>query len=174
MRTVLVVPDEALRQELLIALADFAEIQVVRQVCSYPEADDCLRIVRARRPDFIFISAEDFSSFQALATTLDDRMPGLPVICVAREADPAQLTPRLMHLGVRELLTAPVTSEKLGAVIAAIARQLARHPAPVIRLGDLYAFLPAKPGVGSSTITVSTSCALAMNCTSERYCSIAT
>ena len=34
-------------------------------------------------------------------------------------------------------------------------------PTPVVRLGDIYAFFPAKPGVGSSTISVSTSCALA-------------
>jgi pilus assembly protein CpaE len=31
----------------------------------------------------------------------------------------------------------------------------------VPRLGDLYAFFPAKPGVGASTLAVSTSCALA-------------
>jgi pilus assembly protein CpaE len=53
------------------------------------------------------------------------------------------------------------THEKLGEVIASIARQLSKHPPPVVRMGDLYAFFPAKPRVGSSTITVSASCALA-------------
>jgi pilus assembly protein CpaE len=161
MRTIVVVPDPALNQDLMTALAEFPEIEVVRQVAPYPEPDDFLRIIRARRPDFIFLSAEEFPKFQALAAAVDDRMPGLPLISVTREMDPLEVIPKLMHLGVRELLTSPVTHAKLGEAIASIARQLSKHPAPVVCLGDLYAFFPAKPGVGSSTITVSTSCALA-------------
>jgi pilus assembly protein CpaE len=161
MRTILVVPDQAFNHELMAALAEFPEIEVVRQVVPYPEPDDFLRIIRARKPDFVFISTEGPGRFEALAAVIDDRMPGLPIIAVVREADPLQLIPKLMHLGVRELLTAPITREKLGETIASLARQLAKHPAPIVRLGDLYAFLPAKPGVGSSTIAVSTSCALA-------------
>jgi pilus assembly protein CpaE len=161
MRAILVVPDETLCHELTDALAEFPEIELVRRVAPYPQPDDLLRIIRARRPDFVFLSVEDFARFQALAASIDDRMPGLPVVGVAREMNPIELIPKLMHLGIRELLTSPVTREKLGETIASIARQLAKHPSPVVRLGDLYAFFPAKPGVGSSTITVSTSCALA-------------
>ncbi len=161
MRTILVVPNAALHQELVTALAEFPEIELVRQITRYPEPEDLLRTVRARKPDFIFISAEEFAKFEALAAGIDDCMPGLPVICAIREADPVKLIPKLMHLGVRELVTGPVTHEKLGETIASVARQLAKRPAPMVRLADLYAFLPAKPGVGSSTITVSTSCALA-------------
>jgi pilus assembly protein CpaE len=161
MRTILVVPNEGLNHELVAALGKFPEIEVVRQVAPYPEADEFLRTIRARRPDFVFISAEDFARFQALAAAIDDRMPGLPVVGVVRESNPIELIPKMMRLGVRELLTSPVTHEKLSEAIASIAGQLAKRPAPVARLGELYAFLPAKPGVGSSTITVSTSCALA-------------
>jgi len=161
MRTILVGPDQALNQDLLTALAAYPEIEVVRQVAAYPGLDDLTRIVRARRPDFVFISAADLARFETLAAALDERAPGLPVICVYRQANPLELIPRLMHLGVRELLASPITHEKLGEVIASIAHQLSKHPSPVVRLGDLYAFFPAKPGVGSSTLTVSTSCALA-------------
>lgn len=161
MRTIVVVPDPTLNHDLVTALAEFPEIELVRQVAPYPEPDDLLRIIRARKPDFVFISTEDFSRFQALAAMVDDRMPGLPIVSVACDANPVELIPKLMHLGVRELLTSPVTHAKLGETIAGIARQLAKHPAPVVRLGDLYAFLPAKPGVGASTIAVSTSGALA-------------
>jgi pilus assembly protein CpaE len=150
-----------LNHDLTTALAEFPEIEVVRQIDPLPEPDDFLRIIRARKPDFVFLSTEDFPRFQALAAVIDDRMPGLPVIGVALQADPIEVTPKLMHLGVRELLVPPIIHEKLGEIIASIARQLAKHPAPVVRLGDIYAFFPGKPGVGSSTITVSASCALA-------------
>jgi Flp pilus assembly CpaE family ATPase len=161
MRAIVAVAGQALNHDLTTALAEFREIEVVRQISPLPEPDDLLRIIRARKPDFVFLSTEDFPKFQALATLIDDRMPGLPVIGVAGEASSIELIPKLMRLGVRELLTSPVTREKLGEAIGSIAQQLAKHPAPVVRLGDLYAFFPAKPGVGSSTISVSTSCALA-------------
>jgi len=162
MRTVLIAIGEPVRHDLVQALAEFPEVEVVRELPSYPEPDDFMRIIRARRPDVVFVSVDDFPKFQALAAAIiDDRMPGLPVVGVARELSYSELVPKLMHLGVRELLAAPITHEKLGEAVASVARQLGRHPAPSARLGDLYAFLPAKPGVGSSTITVSTSCALA-------------
>lgn len=161
MRTVIVVPDEALHLDLVAALAGFPEIEIVRQASAYPEPGDFVRIIRARKPDFVFVSTEDFPRFQGLAAIIDDRMPGLPVIAVVRETNPVELIPKLMRLGVRDLLTAPITHENLGETIASVARQLAKRPSPVVKLGDLYAFFPAKPGVGSSTITVSTSCALA-------------
>ncbi len=161
MRTILVGLDQALNHDLVTALAEFAEIELVRQVATYPGPDDFLRILRARRPDFVFISAADFGRFESLVAAIDDRSPGLPVICVSNVVNPLDVIPKLMHLGVRELLTPPITHERLGEVIASIAGQLSKRPPPLIRLGDLYAFLPAKPGVGSSTITVSTSCALA-------------
>jgi pilus assembly protein CpaE len=109
----------------------------------------------------VFVSTDDFEPFKSLAETIDKRMPGLKVIAVAHAANPLELIPKIMHLGVRELLTTPVAHDKLAEAIAKIAQQLALTPAPVPRLGNLYAFFPAKPGVGASTLAVSTSCALA-------------
>lgn len=110
MRTIVAVPGQALNHELTTALAEFPEIEVVRQIAPLPAPDDLLRIIRARKPDFVFISTEDFPKFQALATVIDDRMPGLPVISVAREANPIEVIPKLMHLGVRELLASPTVA----------------------------------------------------------------
>jgi len=130
-------------------------------VTSYPAPNDLLRIIRAHGPECVFLSAEDFAQFATLAALIDQRLPGLPVVALAREAILLELVPKLMHLGVRQLLTSPVAHDKLAETVAAIARQIAQNPPPVPRLGDLYAFFPAKPGVGASTIAVSTSCALA-------------
>jgi len=161
MRTILISPDESLNKELASALAAFPEIELARQVAEFPEPEELLRIIRSRRPDFLFMSADQFPYFEVLAKTVDDRMPGLPIIGVARDFNPLELIPKLMHLGVRELLPAPVTHDKLVSILGSVAHLLSKHPAPLVRVADLYAFLPAKPGVGSSTIAVSTSCALA-------------
>ena len=162
MRTILIGPDPTLSQELASALAQFPEIELAHQPMDYPDPDELLRVVRTRRPDFIFLATDDFPKFELLAAAIDDQMPGLPVIGFGGPANLVELVPKVMRLGVRELLSAPITQEKLGQSICAIAKQLSRHPAPTVRLGDIYAFLPAKPGVGASTLAVSTSCALAM------------
>jgi Flp pilus assembly CpaE family ATPase len=66
-----------------------------------------------------------------------------------------------MHLGIREYLTSPIAHDKLAEIVDSIQRFLKKHPVQVSGLGDLYTFLPGKPGVGCSTIAASTSCALA-------------
>ena len=161
MRALLIGPNQALNRELASALAGYAEIQLVREIEVYPEPEDLMRIIRARRPDFLFLSVDDFAHLEASVRAIDDNLPGLPVISFGTAGNLVELIPRLMHLGIREFLAAPIDKGQLSAALASTAAQLSKHPAPIVRLGDLYAFLPAKPGVGSSTITLSTSCALA-------------
>ena len=161
MRTILISPDQSLNAELAAALLQFPEIDLVRQITEYPEPEELLRVIRVRRPDVLFVSVSDFPRFEALVRAVDEGMPGLPVIGVGRDEDPLRLIPKLMHLGIREFVSSPVTQEKLKEVIASTEAQLSRHPAPLVRLAELNAFLPAKAGVGASTIAISTSCALA-------------
>ena len=66
-----------------------------------------------------------------------------------------------MHMGVRDHLTLPVSAAALAEAIESARRRLETHPLARIKLSDLYTFLPAKPGVGTTTIGLSTSCALA-------------
>ncbi len=67
----------------------------------------------------------------------------------------------LMHLGIREHLISPIQDFQLSEAVGSAARRLKANPVSGPRPGDLYTFLPAKPGVGTSTIAMSTSCALA-------------
>ena len=66
-----------------------------------------------------------------------------------------------MHLGVREHLNFPLDASVLANAIDSARRRLVTHPMAAARQSDLYTFLPAKPGVGTSTIAVSASHALA-------------
>ncbi len=165
MRTLLIGSNQigsngALNHELAAVLSECPEVELVRQIEAYPDPDELMRLIRARRPDFLLLSVEDYPRLEALAAAIDDRMSGLPVISFGPATNLTELIPKLMHLGIREFLAAPFTKEKLRAAIEATKALLSKHPAPLVRLADLYAFLPAKPGVGASTIAISTSCAL--------------
>jgi pilus assembly protein CpaE len=160
LRALLISPDEPLNQELTAALTDLPDFELVRVLTSYPVLDDLLRTIRVRKPDFLFLGIEDLSQVEALAAQLDELVPDLPIVAVGRHLE-LEVMPKLMHLGVREYLTLPIDVPRLAGVLDSVERQLRKHPLRLVGLGDLYTFLPAKPGVGCSTIAVSTSCALA-------------
>lgn len=160
LRSILISPDEPLNLELATTLAELPDVEVSRVFSSYPALEDLLRTIRVRKPDFLFLCVEDLSQVGTLAAQLDDLMPDFPVVALGRHLE-ADVMPKLMHLGIREYLTSPIERTSLARVIAAVQRLIQKHPLRPASLGDLYTFLPAKPGVGCSTIAASTSCALA-------------
>jgi pilus assembly protein CpaE len=95
-----------------------------------------------------------------LARCIDDLVPGFPIITVSSR-EGVEVLHKLMHLGIREHLTSPIQESTLADAVEAVRQRLRTHPVSAPALADLYTFLPAKPGVGTSTIAVSTSCALA-------------
>jgi pilus assembly protein CpaE len=160
LRSILISPDQPLNKELATALADFPDVELMRVFPSYPSLDDLLRTIRVRKPDFLLLGIEEFSRAEALAAHLDDLMPGFPVVALGRHLEPDVIT-KLMHLGIRECLTSPIERANLDETVNSIQRRLKVHPFQTAGVADLYTFLPAKPGVGCSTIAVSASCALA-------------
>jgi pilus assembly protein CpaE len=160
MRMITIVPDERLRGELTAALGRVPDLQLVRFLVAYPELDELLQSIRIHTPDFLLVEVADDPQVAALLGGLDDLMPGLPVVAVAHKID-TELARKLMHLAVRETIEAPISADKLSDVADRIERRLKKHPGPAAHLAPLYAFFPAKPGVGTSTVALSISCALA-------------
>jgi pilus assembly protein CpaE len=160
LKCILIGSDEPLNGELLAAIRVNGDIEVLRTVTTYPAMDDLLRTVRVRKPHFLFLCVDDFASASALAAPLGDFLPTLPIVALTRQLD-LELIQKLMHLGIRDYLTSPIESARLGDVVTSTQRILKSHPPQAHPTGDLYTFLPAKPGVGCSTIAVGVSCALA-------------
>lgn len=160
MRVLSIVPDEPLRRQLTEELASIPGVKLVRSLTAFPDLEELLLAIRVQNPDFLIVSVDDIARVEALLGKMDDLMPGLPMIGVAHHIDEA-LAHRLLRLGIRECLLSPITRTRLMEVADFLQRQLVKHPRPVARLADLYCFFPAKPGVGCTTIALSTSCALA-------------
>src|ERR1700688_2139976 len=62
------------------SLAQLPDVEVVRVFAGYPTSDNLLRSIRAQKPDFLFLSMEDFSQVEVLLARLDDMMPGFLVV----------------------------------------------------------------------------------------------
>lgn len=87
-------------------------------------------------------------------------MPEILIVTFGTQ-DSLELLPRLMRLGVRDHLKLPTSAAVLTEAADSARRRLHTHPPAQMKSSDLYTFLPAKPGVGTSTIALSTSCAMA-------------
>jgi len=160
LRSLLISPSERLRSEVEGILPSVPELENVLTLPSYPSTDELLRTIRLRKLDLLLLDVDDFEQARSLITFLDDTVPGLVVITLGSKKN-VELLPKLMNLGVRDHLTSPMDAVELAAITRIAVNHLRHHPVVRPRLANLYTFLPAKPGVGTSTIAVSVSCALA-------------
>ena len=157
---ILICPNEDANDQLAVLLSRIPDLEVARVVTVYPSPDELLRVIRVRKADLVLLCIDDWSPSEAIINGLDNAVPGLPVITFDGH-DSHELLPKLMHLGVREHLTFPLDAAALANAVDSARRRLVTHPVAAARQSDLYTFLPAKPGVGTSTLAVSTSHALA-------------
>ena len=91
--------------------------------------------------------------FEAEAKTIQ-------VIGIARQMD-QQLLREAMRLGIREFLTEPFTGRAISEAVTAVKALVERKPIAADSTSQIFAFLPAKPGVGASTIALNVSAAIA-------------
>jgi pilus assembly protein CpaE len=68
---------------------------------------------------------------------------------------------QLMRLGVQECLTAPFTEDSVRDCLNRVTRELRAHPVAFEGTDLVYSFLPAKPGVGATTLAVNAALAAA-------------
>jgi pilus assembly protein CpaE len=133
---------------------------VLRRLELYPQEVDLVRLVRACAPHVIFLSAESLTEALAVAKSVEAQAPGTQTVAVHHTCDPAILL-EMMRAGVREFLSPPFATKALGEALLRINEIADRTPPPVDTTDRIFAFLPAKAGVGTSTIALNASAALA-------------
>jgi len=160
LRAVLICPDDQLSQELMTVVPKGAELGIVKSFTAYPSPEELLRTIRIQDVDLLFLCVEDLAHSEILANCIEDSMSGFPIIAASRRKDP-NLLRKLMHLGIREYLASPIQESALAVAVEAVRLRLKTRPVAAPSLAEIYTFMPAKAGVGTSTIAVSASCALA-------------
>jgi pilus assembly protein CpaE len=109
----------------------------------------------AAQPDVVVLDIRDSTVLPPTLTTLRRQHPKTGIVIVAARLDPVLML-EAMRAGVSEWVANPVTAADL---MAAIERVSASHvSAP---RGQVFAFLGAKGGVGTTTLAVNVATALA-------------
>ncbi|MEO8027136.1 MAG: hypothetical protein ABI823_11715, partial [Bryobacteraceae bacterium] len=159
MRAILICPEESLRTKFEAAAAEFERLSIFKILTAYPEVDVLRRLVRSSTPDVIFISHENAEVAESLNSALGKDFPRVPRIGLHTSQEPA-IFRQAMRMGVRELLCSPFNRAELGEALGQIATHLEEHPADVGCTDHFFAFMPAKAGVGASTVAANFTWAL--------------
>ncbi|HXD16368.1 MAG TPA: AAA family ATPase [Vicinamibacterales bacterium] len=109
----------------------------------------------AAQPDVLMIDIRAHGQVPATLAALKRQHPATSVLLIARELTP-ELMLDAMRAGVNECLPEPLAAE---TVNAALSRLIAQRAVPVG--GQVFAFIGAKGGVGTTTLAVNVASALA-------------
>lgn len=106
-------------------------------------------------PDVAVIDVRRGNSLPEGTAAFRRRYPDCPMVLVSSALDPALML-EAMRSGINECVTEPLSDQALTAAIGRVAAQ--KQPDAN---GDVYAFIGAKGGIGTTTIAVNTATALA-------------
>jgi pilus assembly protein CpaE len=116
----------------------------------------------ARSPDVLLVDVRDQAGLRPEIGGYKRRNQRTGIVLVAAQLDPALML-EAMRAGVSEVVTDPVTPNEL---IAAIDRVVGQQ-APEESASQIFAFIGAKGGVGTTTLAVNVAAALATDKTSN-------
>jgi pilus assembly protein CpaE len=159
LRSLVISPDQELAQAASRVLQEIGTINIVRYLEQYTAADEMGRVVRATAPQVAFISCESMDLVVEEIRILESLAPGIQFIGMARDCDP-QLLLDAMRVGMREFITMPFNPQQVYEAVSRVQELLEKRPATVETTNDIYCFLPAKAGVGASTLALNVSVAM--------------
>jgi pilus assembly protein CpaE len=158
LRAVVICPDEEICQYLKETTASLGTISIARILNHYPNQLSLTRMVRAVGPQLVLLSVQSLNQALEAAETLEETAPGLYIVAIGRSRDPEMLE-ALIRSDMREFLSYPFEQDRLVQILGRAHEVLVKKP-PAIRSTDLlFAFLPSKAGVGTSTIALNASVA---------------
>jgi pilus assembly protein CpaE len=153
-------PDRELSSRLEKAVSATGEVTVGRTLDRYPNAIDLVRSLRAHAPELIFLSFESLQKAEEIVHFLEKEAEGIQVIAIHRQPDP-KLMRQTMRAGVRDFLTEPFERSTILEAVQTIKALVERKPPAIDSTNQVFAFMPSKAGVGTSTIALNVSASLA-------------
>lgn len=160
MRGILISPDASERDQFVAAArANPLDLILSRVLDAYPDEETLSRMIRAWAPEAIFLSMHDPTIADALSRQITRECGSIQQIALHTSQD-LDIFRLAMNLRMRELLTPPFDTVEFVAMLERRAQELAANPVKIGTTDKFFAFLPAKSGVGTSTIAANLTWAL--------------
>jgi pilus assembly protein CpaE len=151
MRAILICPNDRLRKQFEQAIAPRRTLHVSRTLSVYPSQEDLRRVIRAWAPEVVFLNIESAAIVEVIARQLEDEFPAVRRVALHPSQNVSTLR-RVLQLHMNPLLCPPFDNADLGQALDQLERELEAHPARIDSTDRFFAFMPAKAGVGTSTI----------------------
>ncbi|MCL5745770.1 MAG: hypothetical protein M1541_17905 [Acidobacteria bacterium] len=153
LRGAIVSPNAQLAELLTIRLKEVGGVEVVRSLKGYPDETELPRFMRGSAPQIVFLSVQDMARAATIATAIESFVPGTQLVAIHDQVD-SQLLLELMRVGIREFLAAPFDHQNVYDSLCRAAEALDKRPPSMDTSDHVYAFLPSKQGVGTTTLAV--------------------
>ena len=160
LRAIIIGVDQELTERLDVGFRATSRFQLVRAVEGYPEGNGLSRILRAHAPQVVFVGMENLEKTLAVVSGVESTVSGLPAIVFGRDLSSNVLL-ALMKAGVREFVPMPLQNSLLSGLADRLEDHLTKNQLAFESTDLMFSFLPAKPGVGASTLALNLSVALA-------------
>ena len=158
--SIIISPDSGTAAELGRMLSEAGQVFVARTLDHYPEEREFVRLMRAHAPEVVFLSVADTEQALRVTAAIETHWPGVQILAAGPEADPRVLL-ELMRAGIREFVAVPGSEAEFRGALGRVKQALERTPPSSQSTDMLFAFLPAKPGVGCSTVALNVCVAMA-------------
>jgi pilus assembly protein CpaE len=159
-RAALFSPAEAVAAELEQSISATSGMTLVRHERRYLQAEELERCLRACSPQLVYVSLTEPGNAIALIRDVQEMLPGVQVIAIDTTLEPDRLL-RAMNLGVREFLTSPWTASEFERSVNRLRAILEATPVKPQGTDQVFTFLPAKAGSGTSTVALNAAAAIA-------------
>jgi pilus assembly protein CpaE len=159
-QSVIIGPDPELCARLQAALEATGQVEVARTIDHYPAVIDLVRVLRAHAAELLFISFESVEKAQETVQLLEAEASPVQMVAFDRRMDLAVVR-ESMRVGLREFLVDPFERPSVLGALDHLQKLLHKRPASYGATDQIFSFLPSKAGVGTSTIALNVSAALA-------------
>ena len=118
---------------------------------AYPGEESFRQLVKVWAPDVIFMSMEDGDAARLISKQMDAEFASILRVGLSSSEEPSVFRMAL-QLRMAGLLVPPFQEEQVKEMLQSLLDHLEAHPSSTGTPGKVYSFLPAKGGVGASTI----------------------
>jgi pilus assembly protein CpaE len=161
MTGVLFTSSASLRHEVEQALEANKTLHLVRtESRDFPNAAQLTNVLGTHSPEVVFVDISDLNRALELASSVGKQMPSAQMIALGREFS-SQLMLSAMRSGIKEFVSLPIRNDEVQAALARLRQALEEKSIGSAASGEVISFLPAKPGVGATTLCLNTAAAMA-------------
>ena len=151
-------PERRIQEEIASALEGYPYAEALWALSDYPDARQ-MAAIKDTQGCVVLLDFSDPFRAKAIAAELDRNYPMAVAVALLPGGQRELL--ELMQLGIREVVNLPIARPDVVRAVTRAGRKLQRHSEEPAGGGHLFAFVPAKPGTGATTMATHVSAAAA-------------